>query len=105
MGEQNLLREVKEGLHYIWHTPVILSSIGAAYTLSVFVGTYQRFLPVFAKEVLRVGPGGLGVLMAAGGHCLSTFSGHGRRGVEEGNFALGHGDAHPPISHPFLLVA
>lgn len=66
-GEQNLLREVKEGFHYVWHAPVILGSIGAAYTLSVFVGTYQRFLPVFAKEVLKVGPGGLGVLMAAPG--------------------------------------
>lgn len=66
-GEQNLLREVKEGFHYIWHAPVILSSIVAAYTLSVFVGTYQRFLPVFAKEVLGVGPEGLGVLMAAPG--------------------------------------
>ncbi len=65
--EQNLLREVKEGFQYIWHAPVILGSIVAAYTLSVFVGTYQRFLPVFAKEVLNVGPKGLGILMAAPG--------------------------------------
>ncbi len=65
--EQNLLREVKEGFQYIWHAPVILGSILAAYTLSVFVGTYQRFLPVFAKEVLNVGPKGLGILMAAPG--------------------------------------
>lgn len=66
-GKQNLLREVQEGFRYIWHAPVILGSIGAAYILSVFVGTYQRFLPVFAKEVLNVGPEGLGVLMAAPG--------------------------------------
>lgn len=66
-GEQNLLREAQEGFRYVWHAPVILSSIGAAYILSIFVTTYQRFLPVFAKEVLHVGPGGLGVLMAAPG--------------------------------------
>jgi predicted MFS family arabinose efflux permease len=66
-GEQNLLREAQEGFQYVWHAPAILSSIGAAYILSIFVGTYQRFLPVFAKEVLSVGPRGLGFLMGAPG--------------------------------------
>ena len=66
-GGGNYLREVSEGFRYIWHEPVILISMGAAFILSVFVGTYHRFLPVFAKEVLNVGPGGLGFLMAAQG--------------------------------------
>ena len=66
-GGGNFLREVNEGFRYIWHEPVILISIGAAFILSVFVSTYNRFLPVFAKEVLDVGPGGLGLLMAAQG--------------------------------------
>lgn len=66
-GEESLLREVKEGFQYILQAPVILSSIAAAYILSIFVGTYQRFLPVFAKEILSVGPEGLGILMAAPG--------------------------------------
>lgn len=64
---EGLLREVQEGFRYIWSAPVILSSIAAAYILSIFVGTYQRFLPVFAKEILNVGPDGLGILMAAPG--------------------------------------
>ena len=34
---------------------------------AVFIVTYQSFLPVFAKEVLQVGPEGLGILMAAPG--------------------------------------
>ncbi|HSK30378.1 MAG TPA: MFS transporter [Candidatus Limnocylindria bacterium] len=38
-----------------------------AYVISIFVGTYTRFLPVFAKDVLAVGPDGLGLLMAAPG--------------------------------------
>ena len=66
-GGRNFLREIKEGLTYVWHEPVILVSTGSAYIISIFVGTYQRFLPVFAKEVLDVGPEGLGMLMAAPG--------------------------------------
>jgi predicted MFS family arabinose efflux permease len=65
--EQNFLREFKEGFHYVWHAPVILSSVVAADTFAVFIVTYQSFLPVFAKEVLQVGPEGLGLLMAAPG--------------------------------------
>ncbi len=66
-GGKHFLREVKEGFRYIWHEPVIFSGIGAAYILAVFVTTYQRFLPIFAKEILQVGPGGFGVLMSAPG--------------------------------------
>jgi len=66
-GGKHFLREIKEGVQYIWHKPVILGSIGGAYILSVFVTTYQRFLPIFAKEILNVGPGGFGMLMSAPG--------------------------------------
>jgi len=66
-GEGKLLREISEGLHYVWQAPLILSSVTADYVISMFVGTYQRFLPVFAKEVLGVGPEGLGIMMAAPG--------------------------------------
>ena len=66
-GSTNLMEEIKEGLSYIKGAPLVLSSTLAAYVLSIFVGTYQRFLPVFAKDVLQVGPQGLGVLMAASG--------------------------------------
>lgn len=65
--EDNFVREFKEGFHYVRQAPVILSSIVAAYTFAVFIVTYQSFLPVFAKEVLQVGPEGLGMLMAAPG--------------------------------------
>jgi MFS family permease len=74
--EQNFFREFKEGFQYVWASPVILSSIVAAYTFAVFIVTYQGFLPVFAKEVLEVGPEGLGLLMAApgiGGIASLTF--------------------------------
>ena len=80
---QDFLREFKEGFQYVWDSPVILSSIVAAYTFAVFVVTYQSFLPVFAKEVLAVGPDGLGLLMAAPGvggiACLTFLAAAGER--------------------------
>jgi predicted MFS family arabinose efflux permease len=63
----NWLHEIRQGLSYIGSAPLVLSSTLAAYVLSMFVGTYQRFLPVFAKDILGTGPEGLGVLMAASG--------------------------------------
>lgn len=65
--QQSFVREFKEGLDYVWHAPLILSSIVAAYTFAVFIVTYQTFLPVFAKDLLQVGPEGLGILLAAPG--------------------------------------
>lgn len=65
--EGNFLQEFTEGLRYIGATPTILASIIAAYVISIFVGTYTRFLAVFAKDVLHVGPEGMGLLMAAPG--------------------------------------
>ena len=63
----NWLEEIREGIRYIQNAPLVLSSTLAAYALSIFVGTYQRFLPVFAKDILHAGPEGLGALMAASG--------------------------------------
>jgi MFS family permease len=74
--DENFLREFKEGFQYVWDSPLILVSIVAAYTFSICVVTYPRFMPVFAKEILNVGPDGLGLLIAApgvGGIAALTF--------------------------------
>jgi MFS family permease len=82
-SKQDFVREFKEGFQYVLNSPVTLSSIVAAYTFAVFVVTYQSFLPVFAKEVLTVGPDGLGLLMAAPGvggiACLTFLAAAGER--------------------------
>lgn len=57
--ESGMLNEFKVGLRYVGATPMILASTIAAYVISIFVGTYTRFLPVFAKDILQVGPDGL----------------------------------------------
>jgi predicted MFS family arabinose efflux permease len=64
---ENVLQEFFAGLRYVAATPMILASTVAAYVISIFVGTYTRFMAVFAKDVLNVGPDGLGLLMAAPG--------------------------------------
>ena len=64
---ENVLQEFLTGVRYVSSAPMILASTIGAYVISIFVGTYTRFMPVFAKDVLNVGPDGLGLLMAAPG--------------------------------------
>lgn len=102
-GQQNdFLAEFKEGVAYVWHQPFIRSSVGAAWAISVFIGTYPRFLPVFAKNVLEVGPEGLGILMATPGIgaviALTILSSWGERWNKE-KFAMVLG-----LLAPCLLV-
>jgi MFS family permease len=56
---------LKEGLAYVWSTPAILALLIADLVPRIFAVPYQTLMPVFQKDVLRVGPEGLGFLMAA----------------------------------------
>ena len=58
---------LKEGLAYVWSNPTVLALMMAAYVPRVFAVPYQTLMPVFQKDVLGVGPEGLGLLMAAPG--------------------------------------
>src|SRR6185503_19554622 len=58
------LHDVFAGLHFIGRSPVFL----AAMTLDLFgvlFGGAVALLPIFARDILEVGPSGLGVLRAA----------------------------------------
>ena len=61
------MANLKEGFAYVWSTPAILALMALAYVPRVFAVPYQTLMPVFQKDVLRVGPEGLGMLMAAPG--------------------------------------
>jgi MFS transporter, DHA1 family, staphyloferrin A biosynthesis exporter len=61
------IANLKEGFAYIWSTPAILALLTLAYVPRVFAVPYQTLMPVFQKDVLKVGPDGLGMLMAAPG--------------------------------------
>ena len=61
------LANLKEGFSYVWSTPAVLALMILAYVPRVFAVPYQTLMPVFQKDVLKVGPEGLGLLMAATG--------------------------------------
>jgi MFS family permease len=58
------LRSLLAGLHFVWTTKLILATI----TLDLFavlLGGAVALLPVYARDILHVGPAGLGWLQAA----------------------------------------
>jgi predicted MFS family arabinose efflux permease len=61
------MANLKEGFAYVWSTPAVLALMALAYVPRIFAVPYQTLMPVFQKDVLRVGPEGLGMLMAAPG--------------------------------------
>lgn len=60
------LKTVLAGFHYIWRKKIILGSISLD-LFAVLLGGAVALLPVYAKEILRTGPWGLGLLRGAPG--------------------------------------
>ena len=63
-AHENLWASLREGLHYVFRTRIILYSISLD-MFSVLFGGVVAILPVFAQDILAVGPQGLGILRAA----------------------------------------
>jgi MFS family permease len=64
---RSAVANLKEGFAYVWSTPAVLALMTLAYVPRIFAVPYQILMPVFQKDVLNVGPEGLGLLMAAPG--------------------------------------
>ena len=65
-GTKRTLRDIFGGFAFMWRTPVFLAAI----TLDLFavlLGGAVALMPVYAKDILDVGPGGLGLMRAAPG--------------------------------------
>ena len=58
------LRELFAGVEHVWRTKVALGMMTVD-LFAVLLGSVTALLPIFAKDILRVGPGGLGWLAAA----------------------------------------
>jgi hypothetical protein len=56
--------ELLSGLRFVWSEHAILAALSLD-LFSVFLGGAEALLPVFASEILKVGPQGLGLLRAA----------------------------------------
>lgn len=62
--DQSVFAGLITGLRFVWSEPVILGALSLD-LFSVFLGGAEALLPVFASEILKVGPQGLGILRAA----------------------------------------
>src|SRR6266536_3043776 len=71
--EDFTLKTVFAGLHYIWTHKLILGSISLD-LFAVLLGGAVALLPVYAREILRTGPWGLGLLRAAPGAGASIMA-------------------------------
>ncbi|HEY5205341.1 MAG TPA: MFS transporter, partial [Roseiarcus sp.] len=55
---------IAEGLNYVWTTKVVLGAISLD-LFAVLLGGATALLPVYARDILHVGPQGYGILRAA----------------------------------------
>lgn len=60
------LPAVLEGLRYIWREKIVLGAISLD-LFAVLLGGAVALLPIYAKEILKVGPSGLGILRSGPG--------------------------------------
>jgi MFS family permease len=63
-GNASMFAELLTGLRFVWSEHAILAALSLD-LFSVFLGGAEALLPVFASEILKVGPQGLGLLRAA----------------------------------------
>jgi len=85
--EASAMARVIEGIRFVRHRPVVLGAISLD-LFAVLLGGATALLPVYARDILHVGPVGLGILRSAPavGAALVAFS-LGRRPLENGTGA------------------
>ena len=64
MPTEHMLHSLTEGFRFIWKTKIVLWAISLD-LVSVLFGGVIALLPIFAEEILKIGPEGLGYLRAA----------------------------------------
>ncbi|MFY9553757.1 MAG: MFS transporter [Blastocatellia bacterium] len=60
------LAALREGLRFVWRTPIIVQTMTLDF-IATFFASATALLPIFAEEILHVGAQGLGFLAAAPG--------------------------------------
>jgi MFS family permease len=64
VAKKNMKQELFSGVSFVFRHPILLPALSLD-MISVFFGDMVALLPIFAAEILFVGPKGLGVLRAA----------------------------------------
>jgi predicted MFS family arabinose efflux permease len=70
----NLRRNLVDGIRFMTQSRLLMSLMFLATIPTLIAFPYLNFLPVFARDVLEIGPDGLGLLFAAGGAGAVTGS-------------------------------
>ncbi|MET0624348.1 MAG: MFS transporter [Pyrinomonadaceae bacterium] len=58
------VESLKEGLRFVWRTPIMVQTMSLDF-VATFFASATALLPIFARDVLKVGEQGYGVLAAA----------------------------------------
>jgi MFS family permease len=62
LAELNVRKDISEGVRFIWNHP-LLREVMVTQFFSFFLALpFNRFFPVYAKDILNIGPTGLGLL-------------------------------------------
>lgn len=80
---------LRSGIRFVFSQPVLLGALTLD-LFSVFLAGSEALLPVFASEILHVGPQGLGILRAApaaGAVAMSLYLAH-RRPIERAGLTM-----------------
>lgn len=65
VSDNNMLKEIKDGLKYIAGEPALLQTILMVLIIGIFVFNFNVLIPVFAKNVLHQGEKVYGLLMSS----------------------------------------
>ncbi len=65
--KESVRAQLREGVGYIWNDQAVRTLFGMVAVANIFAIGYSALLPAFAKDVLDVGPTGLGFMGAAVG--------------------------------------
>jgi MFS family permease len=63
-GEASRLQRIAQGVHFVRNRPVLLGAISLD-LFAVLLGGATALLPVYARDILHIGPMGLGLLRSA----------------------------------------
>lgn len=87
---EKAIDRIREGLRFVYHNKIIIGAI-ALDLFAVLFGGAVALLPVFARDILHVGPEGLGILRAAmslGAITMAFLIAHRPLGKEAGKYML-----------------
>jgi MFS family permease len=65
--KSNAVREIKNGLTYVWQNKIILLVLLFSFLTVVLSSPYGMLMPFFADDILEVGASGMGMLISASG--------------------------------------